>query len=101
MRKSQPKWVRRKALTPSRVMVLRRKAIQARWINPSAGTPQPATRRHHQTSELTEVLWGPSASVGAFFLATKVLKFALKSERQAWEYDGMRMLTIVLAAAVL
>ena len=30
------------ALTPSRVTVLRRKAIQARWINPSAGTPQPA-----------------------------------------------------------
>jgi hypothetical protein len=51
------------ALTPSRVTVLRRKAIQARWINPSAGTPQPATRR--QSSEPTEVLWRASASVGS------------------------------------
>ena len=55
-------WVRRRALTPSRVTALRRKAKQARWINPSAGTPQPATRR--QGSELTEVLWGTFSDGG-------------------------------------
>ena len=60
--------------TPSRVMALRRKAIQARWINPSAGTPQPATRRHHQTSELTESSLGSSASVGALGRLLEVLQ---------------------------
>ena len=50
----------------SRVTVLRRKAIQARWINPSAGTPQSATRRQAVNSR--RFLGGVRASVASFFM---------------------------------